>query len=38
VSTSLEDLKPGAVVHGVVADEAVTVQTEWHGTDVLTLT
>jgi superfamily II DNA or RNA helicase len=39
VSASLEDLKPGVVVHGVVADEAVTVvQTEWHGTDVLTLT
>jgi SNF2 family DNA or RNA helicase len=39
VSASLEDLKPGAVVHGVMAGEAVTVvQTEWHGLDVLTLT
>ena len=39
VPASLEDLKPGAVVHGVMAGEAVTVvQTEWHGLDVVTLT
>ncbi|MHB1534446.1 MAG: DEAD/DEAH box helicase, partial [Acidimicrobiales bacterium] len=39
MSASLEDLKPGAVVHGVVAGEAVSVvQTEWHGLDVVTLT
>jgi superfamily II DNA or RNA helicase len=35
----LEDLKPGAVVRGVAADEAVSVvQVEWHGADVVTLT
>jgi len=39
VTAPLEDLKPGVVVHGLVADEAVTVvQTEWHGSDVVTLT
>ncbi|MDQ6797218.1 MAG: DEAD/DEAH box helicase, partial [Actinomycetota bacterium] len=39
MSARLEDLKPGTVARGLVADEAVTVvQTEWHGTDVLTLT
>ncbi len=35
----LEDLKPGTVVRGVVADGPVTVvQAEWHGPQALTLT
>lgn len=35
----LEDLTPGARVRGVLPDRAVTVvQTEWHGTQALTLT
>jgi superfamily II DNA or RNA helicase len=39
VTACLEDLKPGALVAGVVTGEPVTVvQVEWHGTDVVTLT
>jgi hypothetical protein len=39
VETRLEDLTPGARVHGVLPDRAVTVvQAEWHGTQALTLT
>jgi SNF2 family DNA or RNA helicase len=35
----LEDLTPGARVRGVLPDRAVTVvQTEWHGTNAVTLT
>ena len=37
--TRLEDLTPGAKVRGVLTDRAVTVvQSEWHGTQALTLT
>jgi SNF2 family DNA or RNA helicase len=39
VPARLEDLKPGVVVRGIDPDGPVTVvQTEWHGTDALTLT
>jgi len=35
----LEDLTPGAMVHGVVANEAVEVRAvQWHGTSAVTLT
>ena len=37
--SSLEDLKPGTAVRGVLPDSSVTVVTaQWNGTDVLTLT
>jgi SNF2 family DNA or RNA helicase len=39
VVARLEDLTPGARVRGILPDRAVTVvQTEWHGTQALTLT
>ena len=39
MTTRLEDLKPGAVVRGLVAGETATIaQAEWHGTQVVTLT
>ena len=39
MTARLEDLKPGAVVRGLVAGETATiVQAEWHGTQVVTLT
>ncbi len=37
--SSLEDLKPGAAVRGILPDSSVTVVTiQWNGTDVVTLT
>jgi len=39
LAVRLEDLTPGARIHGVLPDRAVTVvQVEWHGTQALTLT
>jgi hypothetical protein len=39
VSVRLEDVTPGARIHGVLPDRPVTVvQVEWHGTQALTLT